>query len=271
MGKTLSERFEQELDGVLSCYDRIVITGSLQPWCYAQGMTHYLYQQGIRIFDYAKFAEPMRERIRENAEALAEESGVEIEFIRKKDFRKEARVQEVLRARGEQAGLVHIFSAMEACNSYRPWYDKKTGKTFLKVDSGKCLHYYFYFMDEQLGLCYLRVPTWCPFRLQFYFNGHAWLAAKLRAKAIQFEMADNAFAHIADYTVANQLANELDVDSLHQRLNALAHLYCPVVAELNLGYHWSIMQAEYATDLVFKSQDTLQAIYPPLLESFIKR
>ncbi|MCJ7828695.1 MAG: MarR family transcriptional regulator, partial [Dehalococcoidia bacterium] len=267
MGKTLSERFEQELDGVLSCYDRIVITGSLQPWCYAQGMTHYLYQQGIRIFDYAKFAEPMRERIRENAEALAEESGVEIEFIRKKDFRKEARVQEVLKARGEQAGLVHIFSAMEACNSYRPWHDKKTGKTFLKVDSGKCLHYYFYFMDEQLGLCYLRVPTWCPFRLQFYFNGHAWLAAKLRAKAIQFEMADNAFAHIADYTVANQLANELGVDSLYQRLNALAHLYCPIVADLNLGYHWSIMQAEYATDLVFKSQDTLQAIYPPLLET----
>ena len=30
---------------------------------------------------------------------------------------------------------------------------------------GKCLHYYFYFIDPQLGLCYLRVPTWCPFRL----------------------------------------------------------------------------------------------------------
>ena len=58
--KLLSERFEQELDGVLHCYDRIVITGSLQPWCYAQGMTHYLYEQGIRIFDYAGFAEPLR-------------------------------------------------------------------------------------------------------------------------------------------------------------------------------------------------------------------
>jgi hypothetical protein len=267
MDKSLSERFEQELDGVLSCYDRIVITGNLQSLCYAQGMTHYLYQQGIRIFDYAKFAEPFRERIRENAEALAQESGVKIDFIRKKDFRKEARVQEILKVRGEQAGLVHIFSAMEACNSYHPWHDKKTGKTFLKADNGKCLHYYFYFMDEDLGLCYLRVPTWCPFRLQFYFNGHAWLAAKLKARTIQFEMMDNAFAHIADYKVANQLANELDADSLHQRLNALAHLYCPVVTELNLSYHWSIMQAEYATDLVFKSQNTLQAFYPSLLET----
>jgi hypothetical protein len=77
---------------------------------------------------------------------------------------------------------VHIISAMEACSSYKPWYDKNTGRTFLKPDSGKCLHYYFYFIHPELGLCYLRVPTWCPFRLQFYFNGHNLLASKLRAR-----------------------------------------------------------------------------------------
>ena len=40
MDKLLSERYADDLDGVVSCYDRIVITGSLQPFCYAQGMTH---------------------------------------------------------------------------------------------------------------------------------------------------------------------------------------------------------------------------------------
>ena len=39
---------------------------------------------------------------------------------------------------------------------------------------------YFYFIDEELGLCFLRVSTWSPFRLQFYFNGHNWLASQLR-------------------------------------------------------------------------------------------
>ena len=38
----------------------------------------------------------------------------------------------------------------------------------------------------------------------------------------------------------------------------------------NLEYSWSIMQAEYATDLVFKQQSTLQAIYPHLLETLIQ-
>jgi len=263
----LSGRYREELDGVLSCYDRIVITGSLQPWCYAQGMTHYLYQQGIRIFDYAQFAEPMRARIRENTERVAEREGLKIEYVRKKDFRKESRVQQVLKGRGHQVGLVHIFGVMEACGSYRPWHDKASGKTYLKPDSSKCMTYYFYFVDEQLGLCYLRVPTWCPFRLQFYFNGHGWLAHRLQEKGVAFETLDNAFVHIADYEKANQLASELDVESLHRRLNEWAREYCPVIVDVNLSYHWSIMQAEYATDLVFKSQKTVQAFYPILLET----
>lgn len=267
MDEQLSERYSKELDGVLSCYDRIVITGSLYPFCYAQGMTSYLYRQGIRIFDYAKFAEPLRERVRENAEALAQANGIKIEFTRKKDFRKETRIQQILKERGQQPGLVHIIGAMEACSSYLPWHDKTTGKTFLRSGSSKCMTYYFYFIDEQLGLCYLRVPTWCPFRLQFYFNGHNWLANQLKQRSIAYKMLDNAFVHIDDYAAANQLANEFDVELLHQRLDEFARQYCPVITDLKLAYYWSVMQSEYATDLVFKSRETLQAFYPHLLET----
>ena len=153
MDELLSEKYSNELDGVLSCDDRIVITGSLDPFCYAQGMTSYLYRHGIRIFDYAKFADGLRERVRENAEALALANGLEIEFMRKKDFRKENRVQQVLKKRGDQPGLVHIFGAMEVCCSYLPWHNKDTGQTYLKVGSSKCMTYYFYFLDEPLGLC----------------------------------------------------------------------------------------------------------------------
>ena len=66
--------------------------------------------------------------------------------------------------------------------TYGPWHDKTTGKTFLKFDQSKCLHYYFYIIDRELGLCYLRVPTCPPFRLQFYMNGHNLLAYKLDKK-----------------------------------------------------------------------------------------
>lgn len=268
--KLLSEKYSDRLAGVLNCYDRLVLTGTLQPLCYAQGMTAYLYARQTRIFDYAQFAAPLREEIRTNAEAIAQEHGLTIEFIRKKNFRKEDRIQAILKERGDHPGLVHIFSAMEPCTAYKPWHDKQTGKTFLKADSGKCLHYYFYFIDEDLGLCFLRVPTWCPFQLQFYFNGHAWLARQLQRQGIAFERLDNAFVNIADFAVANDLVEQFDIPQLHTKLDGFAHRYCPVIPTLNVTCHWSIRQAEYATDLVFQRREDLQAFYPHLLEILVQ-
>ena len=196
MTQALTERYADRIAGVLSCYDRLVITGTLPTVCYADGMTRYLNAEGIRIFDYPEFAKTLRELVRETAAALASEAGVEIEHVGKPHVRKEDVVARVLVQRGDRPGLVHVLSAMEACDAYKPWHDKQTHKTFIRPDSGKCLHYYFYFMDAKLGLIYLRVPTWAPFRLQFYCNGHNWLARKLTANGIGYTMADNAFVRI---------------------------------------------------------------------------
>jgi hypothetical protein len=87
---------------------------------------------------------------------------------------------------------------MELCTSCKPWHAKKTHKPFLKPDWGNCLHYYFYFIVAELGLCYLRVPTWAPFRLQFYCNGHNVLASQLRRRGISSTMLDNALSEIED-------------------------------------------------------------------------
>lgn len=106
--------------------------------------TSFLNAHHIKIFDYPEFTQQLREQIRENAEHIAEKNQSEIELINKsKEFRKESRIKEILAKRGEQPVLVHIFSAMEPCTRYKPWHDKETGRTFLKYDSGKCLHYYF--------------------------------------------------------------------------------------------------------------------------------
>ena len=104
---------------------------------------------------------------------MATEHGLDIAFVAKTHIRKEELVQKVLAKRGDHPGLVHIISAMESCTAFKPWHDKNMHETFLKPMTGKCLHYYFYFIDEQFGLCHLRVPTWCQFRLQFYFNGYS--------------------------------------------------------------------------------------------------
>lgn len=124
----LTDKYADKIYGTITCYDRM-------------------------------FFQPLTQQVRSNARCI-DENGVEIEFIRKLHaFRKDDRIQQIILETGKSQELVHIFSAMEQCNTYKPWYDKSSGKTFLKFDQSKCLHYYFYFIDKELGLCYLRVPT----------------------------------------------------------------------------------------------------------------
>ena len=59
----------------LSCYDRLIITGNLPETSYAHSMTKYLYSKAIPIFDYAKFAEGLRDRIRKQIDSIVLESG----------------------------------------------------------------------------------------------------------------------------------------------------------------------------------------------------
>lgn len=264
------ERHQDKISGVLSCFDRVVITGTLPDICHAEAMGGYLGYHKIRLFDYPRWAEPLREELRENAERLAAEAGLQIEFIRKlKAFRKEVRIQEILAKRGDQPGLVHIFSAMEACSSYQPWHDKSTHRTFLRPCSGKCLHYYFYFIDEQFGLCYVRVPTWAPFRLQVYCNGHSWLARQLLQADIPFQMLDNAFVSIANPEKGQELADGLSAQMLHEHLAAWAQRFCPLLQHFRSGYHWSFMQVEYATDVVFLRQAEFQPLYEAIVRTAV--
>jgi hypothetical protein len=58
----LTERHRDQIAGVLGCWDRMLIFGTLPKICYAGGMTSYLYERKIRIFDYPKFCRAVPER-----------------------------------------------------------------------------------------------------------------------------------------------------------------------------------------------------------------
>jgi len=81
--ETLIERYKDKISGVLTCTNCIVITGTLPVLSNAKPMTSYLFAQNIRIFDYASFAEPFRNQIRENAEKITKANNLEVEFLRK--------------------------------------------------------------------------------------------------------------------------------------------------------------------------------------------
>lgn len=116
----LTDKYADKIYGIITCYDRMIIQGYIPNWSHDEAMTTYMKLNGIRIFDYPSFSHPLTEQVRQNAEKIAQENGIEIEFIRKLHaFRKDDRIQEIISETGAE-GLVHIFSAMERCNTYKP-------------------------------------------------------------------------------------------------------------------------------------------------------
>jgi hypothetical protein len=69
---------------VLSCFDRILIQGTLPSVCQGDAMATMLDSRDIRMFDYfVQFAQPFREAIRPHAQRLAAEQGVEVEYVKR--------------------------------------------------------------------------------------------------------------------------------------------------------------------------------------------
>ena len=61
MKTNILENHKNEIVGMISVNDRIIIRGNLPGVSYIDGMTSYLYSNKIRIFDYTEFASGLRD------------------------------------------------------------------------------------------------------------------------------------------------------------------------------------------------------------------
>lgn len=271
MQNSFVQKYSTLIAGTISCYDRVVLKGDLPSISHAGAMTNLLYRRAFLLKDYKQFVSPFRNDLHARAKRISTQENVPIIVIRQlKKVRKEDLVKEQIQKRGDHAGLVCILSAQERCQNYVYRYDKLTGRSYLQSKAGKCTHYYYYFIDKDLGLCYLRIPTWCPFKLQFYFNGHNWLARCLDRANIRYEMQDNAFVEISDFEKAQAISDRLSVRQVHNLLDAYVDLYCPVPSAIShTGYRWHMAQMEYATDVIFKDQKKLAPIYDEILKTMM--
>ena len=106
----ITEAYKDDIVGILQCYDRVNINATAGTFGYSAGMTNFFYSNGFRIFDFHKVFAPVTENIIKNAEQIAVDNNLEIEFVRKpKSFRKDDKIAEIVKNRGNHEGLVHIF------------------------------------------------------------------------------------------------------------------------------------------------------------------
>jgi len=111
-------------------------------------------------------------------------------------------------------------------------------------------HFYFYCVDRDFGLFFLKFGTYFPYTAKLCLNGHEYAKRQLARAGIAFEALDNGLLSCADPRRAQALCDGLSVakiDALVRKwLRHLPHPFTP--ADLRAGYRYdvSILQAEFA-------------------------
>jgi hypothetical protein len=266
------QRFGSQILGVLSGFDRIRLRGTLLRLANVAGLSGWLDSKGILLKDFDREAQALTQELREALETAAAEAGRPVEYL-ERYTNKEALVQKRRQSdRAAPAGLVCAFSTLEGCTSYEIRRDARTCTLRLLRRPRKCLHYYFYFEDDQFGLSQVRLQSWFPFQTHVVLNGREWLARQLDQEGIGYQRRDNCFTWVEDFARAQELADrqprlhwEVELTRLLRRVLPPRESWLP-----GDDYYWAVDQSEWATDLAFRSADELAELYPQLLHGGIE-
>ena len=261
--KKFIDKHTRKITGTIACFDRILFKGYLRiSW--AESMDQFMTSQGLLLKDFKKFVTKHSERVKGHAKTMAEKSRRPYIHLNGR-IRKEEKAREIAKKDGISQGLICVFSAVEACQSFKLAYGKD--RPCLVNARRKCLCLYYYFFDREFGFMHIRIPTWFPFTIQIYLNGHEWLAEKMNHHGIAHRKLDNAFLYIEDPQRAQRFSNGFAKKNWPRILNAFAKRFNPLLKDLlqSMEYYWIADQVEFATDVMFTDHATLKPLYKELL------
>lgn len=264
----------QDVIGVLSGFDRLRLMATLRPLYQPSFMMSYLSRANVLLKDFAAFTSGWTDRVRAAAHQLAEQSGRPLTYLHASSQRKELLARDLARRDGLTSGLIGLWSVVEPCLTYFVRKDREQKKLVLRLEPGKCLHYYFYYLHAQLGLLHLRLQTWFPFAMNVCLNGRHWLARQMDQAGIGYVQRENCFTWMEDVPRAQALARTQLQSHWPALLQPLVDQCHPHAAELcrplALSYYWSVSESEYATDVMFKNSTALARLYPSLIRQGIQ-
>jgi hypothetical protein len=260
------QKFTDQVVASLSCFDRVIFKGHLLPLCHPGGLHKFVdHELGLRRKDFMAFAKTQSQRIIRHAEQLAQRTGRPYLYLGA-PVRKEELARQLLAQQPVEQGLVCVLRCLEHCPSFRLALGE--GRPRFVRAKPKALVFYFYYLDADLGLIHLRLPTLFPLSIQVAVNGHDYLARQMMRAGLDFVQEDNVFTHLSDPARAQQLADRFERENWPRRLRALARDVLPLMEDVlgSLSYYWVVDQAEYATDLIFTDRAALAQLMPHLLE-----
>jgi hypothetical protein len=271
--KSFLSRFGSLILSVLSGFDRLRFRGCSRLLSNARGVHSYLYQHDLLIKEYTQHTQQLTQTLTRQTEALAAAAGDRVHYLNSPNADKEATALAIAHQRGLRSGRIAILSCVEGCRTFRVRKNDR-GHIDLVAEPARCQHYYHYFLDDQLGLCYARLQTWFPFTLRIGLNGRQWLYRQLQRAGIGYRRHDNLLVAVEDWQRAQQLLDaqaHTDWPTLLDGLAAQSNPLLPYLRdEARVPYYWVTEQSEWATDILFRSADDLARLYPRLARHCIE-
>jgi hypothetical protein len=266
--KTFIKRFGKNILGVLHGFDRIRFRGTRRFLANVAGMMNFLWHRQVLLKDFEAFAGHITAEVRQAAETVAHEQGRPVEYLHSNAIDKEAWARQIAKKDGIRQGLVGVLKAVECCWSYEVGPNRDKKKLELRGKPSRCLHYYHYFMDPEVGLTYVRLQTWFPYTVYVGMNGREWLARQMDNVGLAYQRRDNCFSWIEDWARAQQLMDEqlrTDWPGLLNRLLGQANPALGIIDPSQATpYYWSLEEGEWASDCAFASPQTLADVAPRL-------
>ena len=251
---------------VLHCFDRVIFKGHLAMARPAELERFVDYVLRVRRCHFIKVLAPQwSESLVEHAQRWARKHN-RTYLYRKGSFKKDQWAEGLIRDQRIERGLVGILCTQETCNSFALVPGEKRPRFISKPRQQNVLYYYF--LDPQLGLIHVRLQTWAPFTLQVYVNGHDWLAQQMVRLGMGFVLKHNAFTQLDDPAKTQRQADRFAKLDWTKILTRYGRLVNPLLRKELSCYRvrWFVDQAEYATDLLFKSPSALSGLYQKLLQ-----
>ena len=259
------QRFGMLVAGVLMGFDRWRFRGSKRRLCYPDGVMSYLSYHSVLLKDFNKpFARDLTKTMCEAIEEPAKKLGI-YQYLNSSKLSKEEVALSIAAQHQKRDGLIAVLGCTEPCQNLRVRKDRGSKRLEMRIEQGKCLHYYHYYQDPVYGLRYTRQQSWFPFTMHMGLNGRDWLAQQMTSAGIKFVKKDNCFPWIEDFAAAQLLMDQQLRTNWQPLLDGWARESFPLGESLlpsPVPYYWSVQEAEYATDVAFRSADDLARLYP---------
>ncbi|MEI6291531.1 MAG: hypothetical protein WCP19_13965 [Chloroflexota bacterium] len=278
MMDTFESIHQDSIIGTLTTFDRMIFKGHLTMFYPNGAFGRFLNRQSVLLKDFKPYVETVSQQIKQHAEQLAIQSGHPFRYLEsamtaKKGQSKEGMAQQIAVEDNVKEGLICVFSTLEPCTTFTVRGNHASHKLEVVRRQSKCLHFYFYYLDAELGFIHVRLQSWFPFQIQVYVNGRECLAHYLDQQGIAYERYDNTFTRIDNLEAAQMFCEKFSHFDWPPVLNALANRVNPILHIIQAAgfgsYYWVADQCEIATDIMFKDRATLEAILPDLFEHAI--